>query len=309
MEQTDRAAIRNLVLGVILGIVLSRLTIGSIFMTVPILLACPSVRKANARLLAFAAIALGVTVWTLIDFREAIGTVYWPLILVYLYVPIAVTVGSAVWTVGSGYSRSSMRKFFWACIPVFVMGAMLSMYFASEKSAPVRGWLVDSYLLIFPTESLSMDITSLVQAVVKSLMLFFAPMGLLLLAIPVVISDINLNRYDEDWQYDFANMKLPDTYVWILFASWALALLTNFVTAIPDWIMALMWNVALSLSVLYFVVGVSILVAFARRRTAALTAGRIVLMVALGCIIPVVNMIVLFGLVLLGVLETWIRFR
>ena len=35
----------------------------------------------------------------------------------------------------------------------------------------------------------------------------------------------------------------------------------------------------------------------------------LVLMVALACIIPVVNMIVLFGLVLLGVLETWIRFR
>ena len=189
------------------------------------------------------------------------------------------------------------------------MGAMLSVYFASEKSAPVRGVLVESYLSVFPADSLSMDISSVVQAVVNSMMLFFAPMGLMLLAVPVVISDINLNRYDEDWQYDFANMKLPDAYVWVLFASWALALLTNFVTAIPFWIMALMWNLALSLSVLYFVVGVSILVAFARRRTAALTAGRIVLMVALACIIPVVNMIVLFGLVLLGVLETWIRFR
>ena len=309
MEQTDRAAIRNLVLGVILGIVLSRLTIGSIFMTVPILLACPSVRKASARLLAFAAIALGVVVWTLIEFREILGTEYLPMVFVSLYVPIAVTAGSAVWTVGSGYSRSSMRKFFWACIPVFVMGAALSVYFASEKSAPVRAVLVESYLSVFPTDSLSMDISSVVQAVVNSMMLFFAPMGLMLLAVPVVISDINLNRYDEDWQYDFANMKLPDAYVWVLFASWALALLTNFVTAIPLWIMALMWNLALSLSVLYFVVGVSILVAFARRRTAALTAGRIVLMVALACIIPVVNMIVLFGLVLLGVLETWIRFR
>jgi hypothetical protein len=63
------------------------------------------------------------------------------------------------------------------------------------------------------------------------------------------------------------------------------------------------------MTVLYIVVGVSILVAFARRRTAAITAGRIVFTVVLLCFLPIVNAVVLVGLPLLGVLETWIAFR
>ena len=309
MEQADRAALRNLVLGVLLGIVLSRFSIGSVFMTVPVLLACPSVRKASARLLAFAAMALGTVIWTLIQNRAILGTEYWPVILVGLYIPLALVAGSAVWTIGAAYSRSSMRKFFWACIPVFVMGMVLSLYFASESSSVVRGALADSILYYFPADSLSVDIASMVKTVIDAMTLLFAPAGLIMLAIPVVISDISLNRYDEDWQYDFANMKLPDFYVWILFAAWGLALLANLVSAIPLWAAALVWNLAASLSVLYMVVGVSILVAFARRRTAVMTAGRIVLTVALLMLIPFVNMVVFFGLVLLGVIETWARFR
>ena len=118
-----------------------------------------------------------------------------------------------------------------------------------------------------------------------------------------------MNRFDEDWQYDFANMKLPDPYVWVFFASWAVALVSNWVEAVPTWILILGWNVALTMTVLYMVVGVSILVAFARRRTAAITAGRIVFTVVLLSFIPVLNVIMFIGLPVLGILETWIAFR
>ena len=136
-----------------------------------------------------------------------------------------------------------------------------------------------------------------------------APMGLVMLALPVVIADVNVNRFNEDWQYDFANMKLPDQYVWVFFGSWATALVCNLVKSIPMWAMAVCWNMALAMTVLYMVVGVSILVAFARRRTAAITAGRIVFTVVLLCFIPFVNAVVMIGLPILGVLETWIAFR
>ena len=104
-------------------------------------------------------------------------------------------------------------------------------------------------------------------------------------------------------------MKLPDSYVWVFFASWAVALVSNWVQAIPVWVLVLGWNLALTMTVLYLVVGVSILVAFARRRTAAITAGRIVFTVVLLCFIPIVNAILFIGLPILGVLETWIAFR
>ena len=310
MEQyEDRAAIRNLVLGVLLGVILSRLSLGSVFMTVPVLLACPRVRKAQYRTGAFAVMLLAVVTWTVIENRAVLGTEFWPLLLVNLFLPVSNIIGSAVWEYGSAYSRSSIRKFFWACIPVFVMGILMSLYFASEASRTVRTALVEGMLYYFPSEYLSVDISSLLNAAVDLMMLFFAPLGVILLAIPVVTADININRYDEDWQYGFANMKLPDRYVWVFFASWAASLVSYVVSSVPKWVLALSWNLALTVSVLYLVVGLSIVVAYARRRTAALTVGKIVLLLVLVCFIPFVNLVVVFGLILLGVLETWFRFR
>ena len=309
MEQTDRTAIRNLIFGTAIGIILSRFAIGSILMTVPVLLVCPGIRNTAYKVLSFATMLAGVLIWTLIQQRTLIGTEYWPFIILSLYTPVSMIIGSAVWTVGGSYSRSSMRKFFWAAIPVFVMGLALAFYFASEKSSLVRYELANGIIAIFPTDYLSVDFSSMVMNVVNTMALFFAPAVVLGLSLPIVIADVNVNRFDEDWQYDFANMKLPDPYVWVFFASWAVALVSNWVEAVPTWILVLGWNVALTMTVLYMVVGVSILVAFARRRTAAITAGRIVFTVVLLCIIPVLNVIMYIGLPLLGVLETWIAFR
>lgn len=309
MEQNDRTAIRNLILATLLGVILSRFSIGSLVMTVPVLLVCPRIRRTDLKVLSYAAMLLGVIIWTVIQQRILIGTEYWPTIPVSLYLPVSTIIGCTVWTLGASYSRSSMRKFFWAAIPVFVMGMAVALYFASEKSLPVRNALADGILMMFPADTLSVNLSSVIRTVVDMMALFFAPMGVLMLALPIVIADVNVNRFDEDWQYDFANMKLPDHYVWVFFASWAAALVCNLVKAIPLWAMAVCWNLALTMTVLYMVVGVSILVAFARRRTAAITAGRIVFTVVLLCFLPIVNAVVLVGLPLLGVLETWIAFR
>lgn len=309
MEQTDKVALRNLILGAILGVILSRFSIGSILMTVPVLLACQSVRKDSIKVGVFAAMLVAVTIWQLISFRDIIGTEYWPVMLTGLYVPAAITVGSAVWALTYGHSGSLMRRFFWACIPVFAMGLLMSLYFALDASQGVRDVMANSVLYYFRSDSLGVDFEPIVKMVVDSLMYYFAPLGVLLLAFPVVVSDINLNKYDEEWQYDFANMKLPDTYVWVLFGSWAMALLSVWIKSFPIWLKAISWNCALSMTVLYFVVGVSILVAFARRRTAAITAGRIVFTVCLVCFIPGLNVVAIAGLPVLGILETWIHLR
>ncbi len=309
MEQTDRVAVRNLIISVLFGVVLSRFSIGAILMTVPVLLACPKVRQTSIRIAAYAAMLLGVAVWTLIQNRAIFGTGYGALLLVNLYMPTAMVVGSAVWTVGGDYSSSSMRKFFWACIPVFFIGLALALYFASSSSQPIRDALVESVMYYFPTDILEVDVSSAVKLVVDSMKLVFAPVGILLLAIPIVVSDVNLHRYDEDWQYDFANMKLPDAYVWVFFGSWAAALVCRLVKTMPAMVTTVAWNLALSISVLYFIVGVSIFMAFMRRRTAVMTAGRVVFTVVLACFIPGLNVAVVLVLPLLAVLETWVRFR
>lgn len=311
MEQTDKLVIRNLILCTALGVILSRFSIGSVLMTVPALLVCYRVRQNSIKIASFSVMLLGVGVWTLIGNRMLLGTEYAPLILFSMYLPFILIVGSAVWAVSSSYSKSSMRKFFWACIPVFIAGLAFSLYFASDASKTVRDAMVQTVLLFFPEEMLSSEMTSAVRMIVDGdvMRLIFAPAGILLLAIPIVISDVNLHKFDEEWQYDFANMKLPDGYVWVFFVSWIAALVCRVVKSVPVMVHTIAWSVALSMTVLYFVVGVSILMAFMRKRTAVMTAGKVVFMVAFACFIPGINFAVFLILPLLGVLETWVKLR
>lgn len=309
VEREDRAAIRNLILAVVLGVILSGFTLGNLLMTVPILMVCPKIKRTSVKMSAFAAVLLGAAVWTVIQNRSLLGTEYWPVLFVGVYMPAVQVTGSAAWTAGSAYSRAAMRRLFWASIPVFVIGAALSVYFSVPASENVRNAFAETILYLFPSDSLSVDVSSVVHSAVNSMMRFFAPGGVLMLCIPIVISDISLYKYDEDWQYDFANMKLPEQFVWLFFASWAIALVCHLVSAVPAWITALSWNLALTLTVLYLTAGVSIAYAFVRKRTAVITAGRVVFLIVFLCLIPGINMIVLPALPLLGVLETWVRLR
>lgn len=308
MEQTDRTVLRNVILGTVLAVILSRFTIASLFMTLPILMACSRIRETSKAMAPFGVLLLVLVGWTLVENRVILGTELQPVLLVGLYPPVAATIGSAVWLATRDRSGSLLRRFFWACIPVFVLGLALSVYFASDASAVVRTALTESVLYFFPAESLGVDLSAIAKASVDMLMLFYAPLGIVVLGIPVLISELSLHKFDERWQFDFANMKFPDSYVWVFFASWALALLFNLVS-VPSWMLAVAWNTALAMGILYAVVGVSILVAFARRRTAAISAGRIVFTLILFCFLPLLNVVVLIGLPILGVLETWFNFR
>ena len=179
MEQTDRTAVRNLVFATLIGIVLSSFQIGIFVMTVPLLLVCPKIRNIRVKVLSFAALLLGTVIWTVIRNRTYLGTEYWPVILLGLSTPVLNIIGSAVWTVGSEYSRSCMRKFFWASIPVFVLGLAVAFYLASDGSAQVRATMTSLILSLFPEESLGVDITPLVQQAIDVSARLFAPIAVL----------------------------------------------------------------------------------------------------------------------------------
>ena len=309
MEQNDKVLIRNLVIATVMGILISRLSIGSMFMTVPLLIACYHESNLKRMVTSFVVLLVTVVAWTVIEGRSLLGTEYWAYLIVGLLVSATTIVGSAVWAGSKNLSSSLMRRLFWACIPAFVLGLGTSLFFTTEAATSTKQLMTATILYLFPSEQLGFDISSTVSMVVEMAKLYYAPVCILSLCIPVVISDCLSHKYDEQWQFDFANMKFPDSYVWVFLASFILVLLCNFIKTMPEVIMAIAWNLSMSMAILYGVAGLSILVSFARRRSTAITVGRIVATMFLFCLIPGLNAIVLLGLPILGVLETWIKFR
>ncbi len=310
MQQgTGKSLWKELVLTTIVGILLSRFSLGSVLMTIPLLLVVPRVRDSWQAILAFAVLLIGTVVWSVIDYQQVIAAGYAGVLAVSLFLPVCTITGAAAWSFASRKSRAGLRKFFYACFPAVVLGLALAVWFSGDYALSTREMLKQSLLYAFPAETLGVNIESILDLTLSFLNVSFVPMGMAIVAIPVLISDLIMYRYDEAWQYDFACMKLPDPFVWAFFGFWALALTSSLVTAIPIVIYCVAWNVALALTVLYAVQGLSILVARFRRRTAYMSVGRVVAMVLLLCFIPGLNLIALIGLPILGILETWFRFR
>lgn len=309
MEQgTDKGSIRDLVFVTLIGILFSRFSLGSMLMTVPLLLVVPRVRKEGLVWLSYALVFLGSVGWTLLDSKDLLTTQYIGMVAVSLYMPVCTIVGSAVWTAAGKKSRVGLRKYFLACIPVCLMGLAVAVWFSTDYAGSIKELMKGSMMYMFPEESLGFSIEPVVDTVVSLMTLMFVPMGMVAAGLPVLVSELILYRNDEAWQYDFAFMKLPDVFVWAFLGSWALALGFNFIQ-VPVWVRSVCWNLAFGLGLLYAIQGISILVALFRRRTAAVSAGRVVVLVLCLCMMPGLNLACLVGLPILGVLETWIRFR
>lgn len=310
MEQGYKKSVwKELVFVTVVGILFSRFSIGSVIMTVPLLMVTPKVKKLWQALLAFAVVLVGTVVWSVIDFKDVIQAGYGSVLVVSLFLPVCTVIGSATWTAVSRKSRAGLRKFFLTCIPVVVMSLALSIWFSSDNATATKEILKQSMLAIFSEESLGYNFESVIDLAMSFLSISFLPMGMMIVGVPVLISELMMYRYDEAWQYDFAFMKLPDPFIWGFFGFWVLALTSSLVSTIPMAIYCVAWNVALGVSVLYAIQGLSILVARFRRTSAYFSVGKIVGLVLLLCLLPGINLVCLVGLPVLGVLETWFRFR
>lgn len=313
MEQSDRPVVRNVVLALALGIVLSRFSIMSLLMTLPLLYACANFKEARKSALPFTGLLLVVSVWTFIESRGALPG----LIVMGLYPPVCSIVGAMVWSSTRDESSSLLRRFFWACIPVFAMGMALSLYFSSSASLEVRNLLTESMVYVYEsimetllTSNYDVQVLwDLISSVIDDrLRLLFAPIGIMVFGLPILICDSTLHKFDDTWQDDFAMMKAPDSYAYVLISSLALCLVSVFVE-LPKGISTIAWNTGLSLLLLYAVVGASILVYLARKKSPAIRATRIVITLILMLLIPFLNALVLLALPILGVLETWVAIR
>jgi uncharacterized protein YybS (DUF2232 family) len=78
---------------------------------------------------------------------------------------------------------------------------------------------------------------------------------------------------------------------------------------LPEIVNVVLWNLALVTALVYGIQGFAILVFRARKGNPYFMVNRLAGLVAFLALIPGFNLVVIIGLPLLGVLETWIVFR
>lgn len=293
---------------IITSVLFSKLSLGSLFFNIPLLLFVPRIEKKLYAILTFVITWVLMVAVTLFDFRDVISTGDFGVVFFALYFQTMASIGAIVWTGLRDYSDSVLRKLVICSYPIAVLGIVCSIVMSLPCAA---GW-VDSIKVavasLFDTEVLGINSETFATMFVTVLLLITAPIGMVFSGLPILLSEVILRKTDETWQFNFANMKMPNIFVWILMGTWAAVLLTT-VVVVPTWVAIIVWNVALGLALHYFMSGVSIVVAALRRKSANVSAGRVIIPVMILSIVPGLNVAVVAGLSILGALETWIKLR
>lgn len=334
MIQQDAARnrlIRDSLLMVIASMLLYRLMFTNILYTIPLLLLAPRFEDRRMALLPVAAVFLLVVGGELFTARNVLGQSTTPLILVIgLFIPVVLLVAAAVW-IWLRDSRSLVR-YLASCVFAVVAGIGLAVWLHSGSDTVMRvGEIYSStfkalFSTFMPTTTPALIATEeVVQATAETTILgvnadvlfalclqvvyhSFVPMCMAVIGVSALISECMLHRQDEAWQQRVANWRLPENAIWVFLGAWTLVLL-NMVLPFPGAVSALAMNLAMSVSLLYMVQGISILIFLIRRRNPLFSVTRAMVFVFLCMMLPGLNALVVLVLPLIGALETWITFR
>lgn len=310
-NRRQTAAYRNvfIVLMVISSVVLSRLSMGLLLFPVPVLLSVSGIEDKRAAIAVHLASMVGVVGVYLLTSIELFTAEYLTVGLLGLVFPLTVSIACTLWTALRDFSNSVLRKLVICSFPTAVIALAFSLWLCLPSAQQSVETMRAVYSVVVPQDILgeaTIDIAGIFLSVLK---IASVPVALVFQGVPIMIAECMLHRGDEKWYFDFANMKMPYSYVWVYLVLLVLSVTVprlSFAGQVP---VIILWNLTLGLSLHFILDGISVLVSLLRKRSLYYTPGRIMIWVALASILPGLNMFVLSALLLTGICENWIKLR
>ncbi|AEC01925.1 hypothetical protein Spico_0699 [Parasphaerochaeta coccoides DSM 17374] len=152
------------------------------------------------------------------------------------------------------------------------------------------------------------SVEMMVQAAGLVFMALLVPMVMLWVGFIVFLAENIARGKNPEWTAQVARWRLPQWFVWIFLVGFAVVLGSRFVT-MPVAVLVAGGNTLMAACVLYMVQGFAILVFQVSARIPGTGVQGLFIRCGLLCLFPLVNAVVMLGLPLVGILETWIEFR
>lgn len=294
--------------------VLSRLLIGNLLFTIPLLVLQARFSNRREALAPVALVALMIFVTELIQARGSMKVGEGRLLLfVTLFIPTVLLVASAVWTAMAGHR--TLYRYLASSLFGVVASLIVVIWFSRPTPALLRldeiYWQTFAGLFGHGTNGTVTEaaLKTLYRTALKSAGAMLAPMCMVLVGFTCFIAMSWSKRADDNFTTTVSRWSVPEQLLWPFLGAWTVVLLLLVFKAsyLP---MALALQVALSLGVLYAAQGIAIIVHWLLRRGIAISVRKLVTFVfLLAFLIPGLNVLVIFALPLLGVTESWFTYR
>lgn len=295
---------------------LSRFMLGNFLFTIPLMVLAPKITDRRFALVPVAAVALLTLIVSLFQARGALSDPAGRLLFgIGLFIPLVLLVASAVWIYLD--DRRTMVRYLASCAfgVVVSIGLVIWLSSGSETVAKVDAMMLEAFGALFGQldgSSGTLSARDLEKVYRLSVMVsgsVLAPLCMGLVGFASFMAMSYLGRNDDDFSKRVTSWSIPYDTLWVFLGSWTVVLFLMVLKA-PFLGRALALNVALGSSVLYAVQGMAIVMHFVRRKGLPISGGRLMISLFLiAFLVPGLNILVVFLLPLLGVLETWIVFR
>ncbi len=292
----------------IFSLVLYNLGISAVLYLVPLLVFAAKYGKKKGTFL----IIIGLVLCFLLEFVEHLSMdngFYLSDLALALFIPVSLSAAGIIWLYtekGKVVYRLLLSLlpsliFVLACVVVFLADRALfnSVYMRYEDA------FVVAFGPIFESFGLDIDLSWFFFLLLISIGSLLIPLVLTAVCANCFIYETVLHSRESDWEDRVCGLEFSPNMVWGFIISLALILLFYFVSA-PIALEVIVVNIGFSFGVLYAIQGFAVLFSWLKRSMAKLKSMTLfIILFITSTVIPGINFIVLLGLPILGLLESF----
>ena len=106
-------------------------------------------------------------------------------------------------------------------IPLAVIGIVIALWLSGDRGEILLVTFRNTFdyvLQQFPELEMVFDFEAVSEAFTSAMFLLIVPIGEICSVVPVLLAESAIHKIDEKWQSDFAFMKMPNYYFYVLLA-------------------------------------------------------------------------------------------
>jgi hypothetical protein len=292
----------------------------SFFFVLPMLIFFTQSGQRDQTLISLAALLIVILLYEIVPVRDSLSEQAGVgLLLIGLFLPIVLIGCSMIWVSLSSYRL--LVRYIGSCAFIAALMMVFGMYLKSNPEIAtaidnatisiIDTLLNESGLVEFDSQLLggisSVDLFNLIKEV---MMVMILPLSSIVFGFSAFMS-ISTPKFIGDDQFDkrVSSWKLPEEMVWVFLVSFLIVLL-NLKIDLNTTIRVVVWNLALFIGVLYAIQALAILLYVLNAKGHKMSAVKLFIIAALLTILlQGLNIVIVVGLPVFGVTETWVTYR
>ncbi len=306
-ERLDIAfPLRDAVITVTIASLMGFSSFFSLFLALPLLNFSYKHSKRNT-LIVLAFITVALTAHSLYIMKGS--DYYLFMVLMNLYIPISLSAGGTIWT--GTKNRSVDIRLFLSLIPALLIVAFCATLLCADRAlfeAVYNGYR-DAFVPVIEDLITSLKVTIDVELFFLVIMTFASAVMLPLVVGAVCVSlfifESVVHSREGDWDEKLCSIEFSQSLIWLLIFFLALSLISRLVS-VPAVVFILSMSMTVSLFIIYGVQGFSVLYSWVNNRGGRIKSNTLFfILLIVGLFVPGLNIIVLFGIPVLGILENF----